>query len=115
DPTSQFADFLLARIRLLRGEQSPQEALPVIDAFVAAKEKTYYSTFYGLRLTAKMLCLVRLGRHAEAAALVAELPDKLMTVLPHDHYERQLYRATLVELYEGLGEHEKAAEYRESP
>jgi tetratricopeptide (TPR) repeat protein len=113
DPKSQFAEFLLARVRLLRGQLSPQEALPAIDAFVAAKEKTYYATFYGLGLTAKMLCLVRLGRFAEAEALVPELPDQLMKVMPRAHYERRLYRATLVELYEGLGDHEKADEYRE--
>jgi hypothetical protein len=70
DPKSQFGEFLLARARLLRGELSPQEALPVIEAFVAAKEKTYYSTFYGLGLTAKMLCLIRLGRFTDAEALV---------------------------------------------
>jgi hypothetical protein len=114
DPTSQFAEFLLARVRLLRGGLSPQEALPVIDAFVAAKERTYHATFYGLGLTAKMLCLVRLGRFAEAEALVPELPDELMQVLPRDHYERRLFRATLVELYEGLGDDEKATEFRKS-
>jgi tetratricopeptide (TPR) repeat protein len=113
DPKSQFGEFLLARARLLRGELSPQEALPVIEAFVAAKEKTYYSTFYGLGLTAKMLCLIRLGRFTDAEALVPELPDELMKAMPRDHHERRLYRATLVELYEGLGDHEKADEYRE--
>lgn len=115
DSTSQFAEFLLARVRLLRGQLSPQEALPAIDAFVAAKEKTHYSTFYGLGLTAKMLCLVRLGRYAEAEALVPELPDELMKAMPRDHYERRLYRSTLGELYEGLGDREKAAEYRDEP
>jgi hypothetical protein len=36
-----------------------------------------------------------------------------MDAAPAYHYERRLYLETLIEMHEGLGEPEKAAEYRE--
>ena len=53
-----------------------------------------------------------LGRFEEAEQLMRRHPGKLMDAIAPDHYERRLYLETLAEMYVGLGQPEKAAEYR---
>jgi tetratricopeptide (TPR) repeat protein len=106
------ARFLLTRVRLLMARIEPQEALPVFEESVRAYTEPMRSYLGEVSLTAYALCLARLGRYEEAEAQMQRHPGDLMAALPEHHYERRLHLQTLAEIHEGLGEPEKAAEYR---
>ncbi|MHC4216841.1 MAG: protein kinase domain-containing protein [Planctomycetota bacterium] len=104
--------FWLARVRLLRGEIDAAEALPLVERFVNVNTDPM-NPFYGeAGLTAQALCLVRLGRFVEARAVMDRHPQQLIEAVAEDHHERRLHLRTLAEMYEGLGEPEKAAKYQ---
>ncbi|MHC4970695.1 MAG: hypothetical protein ACYTF4_19055, partial [Planctomycetota bacterium] len=65
-----------------------------------------------LGLTALARCLVDLGEYEKADALMQQNPGRLTDAVSKDHFERRLYLNTLVDMYEGLGRPERAAEYR---
>ena len=103
--------FALTRLRLLQGSMDPEDALPTIEEFVA-ETQPIQPQVWEVALTAQALCLVRLGRYEDAQQVMQRHPGKFMNAIAPNHYERRLYLNTLVEIYEGLDEPEKAAEYR---
>jgi tetratricopeptide (TPR) repeat protein len=104
--------FLVARVRLLQGDITAEEALPAIERMVKVNTDPM-APFHGeVGLTAQILCLARLGRFDEARQVLARHPQELMEALPADHFERRLHFQALEEMYKGLGEPEKAAQYR---
>jgi hypothetical protein len=103
------ADFLLHRVRMLQGEVGADQVLPIAQELLDSGRLPFFEE---LALTTKAFCLVRLGRYDEAERVMQQLPGKLMKALPEDHYERRLYNQALAEMYEGLGQPEKAAQYR---
>jgi tetratricopeptide (TPR) repeat protein len=104
--------FWLARVRLLRGQIDAAEALPFVKRFVKVNTNPM-NPFYGeTGLTAQTLCLVRLGRFDEAKAIMDRHPQQLIAAVAEDHHERRLHLRTLAEMCDGLGQPEKAAEYR---
>jgi tetratricopeptide (TPR) repeat protein len=105
------AKFLLIRLEMLRGAREPAEALDVFRAFVAKTTEPMQRFWGEMALTAQALCLARLGRYEEAERVMRRHPGELMDAIAPDHYERRLYLNTWVEIYEGLGDAEKAAEY----
>jgi hypothetical protein len=58
------------------------------------------------------MCLVRLGQFDKAEQVMQQHSGRLIEAIPLDHYERRLYLNTWLEIYEGLGQSEKAAQYR---
>ena len=57
-------------------------------------------------------CLVRLGLFQEADVVMHRATGRLAAAVSQGHFERRLYLNTLVAVHEGLGQPEKAAEYR---
>jgi tetratricopeptide (TPR) repeat protein/predicted Ser/Thr protein kinase len=106
------ARFLLSRVQLLTEQVKPQEALPDFEKAVRAYTDPMRSHLGEMSLTAYASCLVQLGRYAEAEAQMLRHPEDMMSALPAHHYERRLHLRTLAEIYEGLGQPEKAAAYR---
>ncbi|MHC4428713.1 MAG: serine/threonine protein kinase, partial [Planctomycetota bacterium] len=99
-------DFLLARLRFLGGSIGAAELLPYVDAYLTQTDR-----YSDCAVTARVLCLVRLGRYQDASAALDQFKRKLYKSIPPNHYERRLHLATLVELYEGLGDDDQAAAY----
>jgi tetratricopeptide (TPR) repeat protein len=104
--------FLVARVRLLQGDMTAEEALSAIERMVEVNTDPMAPVWGEVSLTAKMFCLVRLGRFDEAQQVFGRHPQEFMEAMPVDHFERRLHHRALAEMYEGLGEPEKAAEYR---
>ncbi|MHC4427726.1 MAG: hypothetical protein ACYS0D_03875, partial [Planctomycetota bacterium] len=102
------ADFFVARVQLLLGTLAPSDALPIIEAYINVGDSHYGD----LGLITRALCLARLGQYREAEAALAEYDGTLLAAAVPGHYERRLRLSTLAEISEGLGDHEKAAEYR---
>jgi tetratricopeptide (TPR) repeat protein len=98
-------DFLLARVRFLEGSIGPSDLLPYVDAYLAGGIDHYWDC----AVTARVLCFVRLGRFEDARAALGQLHGTPFDMIPSDHYEHRLHLATLVELYEGLGDQAQAA------
>jgi tRNA A-37 threonylcarbamoyl transferase component Bud32/tetratricopeptide (TPR) repeat protein len=107
-----FAQFLHARLRMLAGELGAEEALPILEDFAPSLADPIRPFSSEMSLTAQGLCLVYLGRYEEAAQVMQRHPGELMEAIAQHHYERRLYLNTLTALYEGLGQAEKATEYR---
>ncbi|MHC4216998.1 MAG: serine/threonine protein kinase [Planctomycetota bacterium] len=101
------ARFLVARVRLLQGTLAPAEVLLVAEELVRSAPG-----WIELGMTTQALCLVRLGRYEEATVVMDGHPHRFLGALAEGHYERRLHLRTLAEMYEGLGEPEKAKEYR---
>jgi serine/threonine protein kinase len=100
------------RIPLLQGKIDPEQALPFVEKYVEANTNPV-KLFHGeWGLTTKAYCLVQLGRYDEALEVMEQHPEELIDALPPGHFERRLHFRTLAEMYEGVGEAEKAAEYR---
>jgi hypothetical protein len=106
------ADFLLARVQLLQGELSPADALPTIQQAAPLIVEWDPDGFGEMALIAKALCLARIERFEEAKRTVGRIEGVLMDAISPDHHERRLYLRTRVEIHEGLGEPDRAAEYR---
>jgi tetratricopeptide (TPR) repeat protein len=104
--------FLVARVRLLQGDMRAEEALPAIERMVAVNTDPMIPVWGEVGLTAKMFCLVRLGRFDEAQQVLERHPQEFMEAMPEDHFERRLHHRALAEMYQGLGQPERAAEYR---
>ncbi|MHC4216840.1 MAG: serine/threonine protein kinase [Planctomycetota bacterium] len=104
--------YWVARVRLLQGKISAEEALPLVESQVKRHTNPIH-LFYGeWSLTTKAYCLVQLRRYDEALEVMKQHPEKLIDALPPGHFERRLHFRTLADMYEGLGEPEKAAGYR---
>jgi tetratricopeptide (TPR) repeat protein len=101
------AEFYLARGRLLRGVLDAADALPIVERHVASNA----GLFAAVTITTQALCLAQLDRFEEAEAVMKRHPGFIDAIAPN-HYERRLYFNTRAEIYEGLGEADKAAEYR---
>jgi tetratricopeptide (TPR) repeat protein/serine/threonine-protein kinase RIO1 len=108
-----FGNFLLLRVHLLQGKVSAEEALPILEQFVATMTDPLLPTGGEMGLTALANCLVRLGRFEEAEAQMQRNPGRFTAAVSSDHFERRLYLETLAQIYEGLEEPEKAEEYRD--
>jgi non-specific serine/threonine protein kinase/serine/threonine-protein kinase len=106
------APFLLARLQMIEGKISPEQARPVLERFVEANTNPLALVRGELGLTALARCLVDLGEYEKADALMQQNPGRLTDAVSKDHFERRLYLNTLVDMYEGLGRPERAAEYR---
>ena len=84
------------------------DAQPIVADFINHGRGKYRD----LALTTKARCLIRLGRFQAAEAALGTYRGKLLEAAAPGHYERRLHFETLVELYEGLGDEDRAAEYR---
>ncbi|MHC4304211.1 MAG: serine/threonine protein kinase [Planctomycetota bacterium] len=102
-----FARFLVARVQLLQETLDPAEVLPVAEELARTSRG-----WVELGLTTQALCLVQIGRYEEAKVVMDGHPNKFLAALGGGHYERRLHYLALAEMYEGLGEPQKAAEYR---
>ncbi|MHC4137625.1 MAG: protein kinase domain-containing protein [Planctomycetota bacterium] len=106
------AAFFVARVRLLQGKVSAEEALPFVERYVE-RNTDPIKLFHGeWGLTTKAYCLVRLGRFDEAREVMEQHPEEFIDALPPGHFERRLHFQTLAEMYEGLGQPQQATEYR---
>jgi non-specific serine/threonine protein kinase/serine/threonine-protein kinase len=105
--------FLLARLQWLEGELSAADARPLIEQLVERSTKPMIPILGELGLTALARCLVDLGEYEQADTLMQQNPGRLAAAVSTDHYERRLYLATLVAIKEGLGESDKAEEFRD--
>jgi hypothetical protein len=94
--------FYLTRVQFLQGGLDATEALPVFERFVTATTEPMQPLHGEIGLTALAQCFVRLGRFEDARQVMDRHPARLMDAVPIDHYERQLYDRTLVEIDEGL-------------
>jgi tetratricopeptide (TPR) repeat protein len=104
--------FWVARVQMLRGKIGPEEALPIVEKFVEVNTNPVRTWHGEWGLTTKAYCLVQLGRYGEAREVVEQHPEKLIEALPAGHFERRLHFQALAEMYEGLGQPDKVAEYR---
>ncbi|MHC4080278.1 MAG: serine/threonine protein kinase [Planctomycetota bacterium] len=110
---TQRAEFLLTRVQMFQGVLDAGQALPIFEDFVTAHTEPMRFVLGEIGLTSLARCLVHLGRFEEARQVMNRHPGRFMDAAPAYHYERRLYLETLIEMHEGLGEPEKAAEYRE--
>ena len=105
------------QLRLFPDDQMSQMGIAAYDKMKQemprskdARAKSYVRCV-AKAITAQAMCLVRLGRYEKAEQVMRKHPGWLMAALPTEHYEQQIHFWTLAEMYEGLGEPEKAAEY----
>ncbi|MHC4140349.1 MAG: protein kinase domain-containing protein [Planctomycetota bacterium] len=104
-------DFLLTRVLLLRGTLAPADALATIEDCTPRLVDWDPRAFGEMAQVTHALCLVRLKRFEEADRQAEQIEGAFVDAIAPDHYERRLYFQMLAELYEGLDQPEKAAEY----
>ncbi len=93
----------------MREGLAAEDALSSAKAVLAVDNHRLYKE---LARATQANCLARLRRYDEAKGVMQERRLRILGALPAGHFERRLYLQTLAEISEGLGQPEKAAEYR---
>ena len=109
------ARFFLARSRLLQGDITPEEALPILQRYVEAQTDPMQPVMGDMGLTALAQCLVRLDRFEDADDAMQRNPGEFTAAVAPDHFEERLHRDTLNAIEQGLNRAEQAVLSREQP